>query len=109
MDLMGVSQESGNAPPLYMSAVQRILREMRHSQQETGVSFDYRVFKEKVICANLLPSQVEPLMQRLDTLESFMPQTQAGVRGLYVGRGQIPQVPGQPVQLGSSLVPKVRR
>ncbi|KAJ5239771.1 hypothetical protein N7468_004390 [Penicillium chermesinum] len=58
LDLMAVGQEKG-AMPLYMHTVQRILREMRLLQQETG-------------------SQLEPLKQRLDTLESFMPRQQVG-------------------------------
>jgi len=75
-DLMAVGQGHGPAP-LYVHTVQRILREMRISQQRTGSQFDYGEFKRRVLNADLLPGQLEPLKQRLDTLESFMPPQQA--------------------------------
>ncbi|OKL62235.1 hypothetical protein UA08_02344 [Talaromyces atroroseus] len=75
LDLMAVGQEKGTVP-LYMHTVQRILREMRLLQQETGSQFDYHSFKRQVLDADLLPSQLEPLKQRLETLESFMPRQQ---------------------------------
>ncbi|KAJ5895540.1 hypothetical protein N7495_007231 [Penicillium taxi] len=75
MDLMSVGQDGG-LMPLYMRTVQRVLREMRLVQQENGTIFDYSAFKNRVLSADLMPSQLEPLKQRLDTLESFMPSHQ---------------------------------
>ncbi|PYH98224.1 hypothetical protein BO71DRAFT_371757 [Aspergillus ellipticus CBS 707.79] len=75
MDLMVVGQDEGPIP-LYMHTVQRILREMRIAQQQAGSQFNYNEFKQKILGANLTPGQLEPLKQRLDTLESFMPQAQ---------------------------------
>ncbi|KAF7593728.1 hypothetical protein BBP40_010903 [Aspergillus hancockii] len=75
MDLMAVEQEEGPMP-LYMHTVKRILREMRIVQQKNQTPFDYQGFKGKILDAGLTPGQLEPLKQRLDTLESFMPQTQ---------------------------------
>ncbi|OJJ03035.1 hypothetical protein ASPVEDRAFT_29570 [Aspergillus versicolor CBS 583.65] len=75
-DLMAVGQGQGPAP-LYVHTVQRILREMRILQQSTGSRFDYRGFKRRVLDSDLLPGQLEPLKQRLDPLESFMPLQQA--------------------------------
>jgi hypothetical protein len=59
-----------------MHTVQRILREMRISQQASGLPFDYLEFKSRVLESGLTPGQLEPLKQRLDILESFMPETQ---------------------------------
>lgn len=78
MDLMAVGQGEGSIP-LYMHTVKRILREMRLLQQATSTGFDYPEFKRKVLDAGLTPGQLEPLKQRLDTLESFMPQSQVHV------------------------------
>ncbi|KAJ5291464.1 hypothetical protein N7478_000715 [Penicillium angulare] len=103
LDLMAVGQEKG-AVPLYMHTVQRILRELRLLQQETGCSFDYSAFKKRVLNADLLPSQLEPLKQRLETLESFMPRQQAtatmknkDLKGKSRAKGSIwtPEVPSQ--------------
>lgn len=80
LDLMAVGQEKGSIP-LYVHTIQRILREMRLLQQEEGSQFDYHMFKKKILAADLLPSQLEPLMQRLETLESFMPRQQVRVQG----------------------------
>jgi hypothetical protein len=76
LDLMAVGQDQGPVS-LYMHTVQRILREMRILQQNTGSQFDYWDFKEKILDSGLLLGQLEPLKQRLDTLESFMPPQQA--------------------------------
>jgi hypothetical protein len=76
LNLMAVGQDQGPVP-LYMHTVQRILREMRLLQQEHAFQFDYQEFKKRVLGSNLLPSQLEPLKQRLETLESFMPSQQA--------------------------------
>ncbi|KAJ5817144.1 hypothetical protein N7447_009377 [Penicillium robsamsonii] len=71
LDLMAVGQDSGPVP-LYMHTVQRILREMRVLQQKSGSQFDYKDFKKRILSSGLLPGQIAPLKQRLDTLESFM-------------------------------------
>ncbi|KAI3049462.1 hypothetical protein CBS147353_11678 [Aspergillus niger] len=70
-----VGQDDGPMP-LYMHTVKRILREMRMEQQATHTGFDYCTFKKKVLDSNLTPAQLEPLKQRLEMLESFMPQLQ---------------------------------
>jgi heterodisulfide reductase subunit C len=75
MDLMAVGKESG-AIPLYMHAVQRVLRDLREIQQSEGSQFDYAEFKRRILSSGLLPGQLEPLKQRLDALESFMPLEQ---------------------------------
>ncbi|KAJ5640042.1 uncharacterized protein N7484_007904, partial [Penicillium longicatenatum] len=71
MDLMAVGKESG-AIPLYMHAVQRVLRDLREIQQSEGSQFDYAEFKRRILSSGLLPGQLEPLKQRLDALESFL-------------------------------------
>jgi hypothetical protein len=76
LDLMAVGQDNGPLP-LYMHTVQRILREMRVEQQSCGTGFDYAMFKSRILDSGLTPGQLEPLKQRLDTLESFMPPQQA--------------------------------
>ncbi|EGE04190.1 hypothetical protein TEQG_03221 [Trichophyton equinum CBS 127.97] len=75
-DLMAVNQEDGQMP-LYMHTVKTILRDMRTQQQLTGAEFDYKGFKQRVMSSGLTLAQLGPLKQRLDTLESFMPQGQA--------------------------------
>ena len=83
MDLMAVA--SGN-PPLYIYVVQRILRELRLEQQESGGSFDYAKFKAALDHADLTEMQRVPLKQRLETLESFMvPQKASHVAHKKVG------------------------
>lgn len=86
LDLMAVGQGEGSVP-LYMHTVQRILRNMRLEQQETGLPFDYHLFKNRVMDADLLVSQLEPLKQRLDTLESFMPREQVPALGAFRKKG----------------------
>ncbi|XHG06018.1 hypothetical protein AWENTII_009229 [Aspergillus wentii] len=80
MDLMAVGQDDGPMP-LYMHTVQRVLREMRIVQQRTQTGFDYQEFKRRMRSSNLTPAQLEPLSQRLATLESFMSQPQGGLSG----------------------------
>lgn len=82
---MAVGQDDGPMP-LYMHTVKRILREMRIVQQETGAGFDYQGFKRRLMSSNLTPSQLEPLNQRLETLESFMPKSQTGKGGATNGK-----------------------
>ena len=76
LDLMAVGQNDGPVP-LYIHTVKRILRNMRIVQQESGGGFDYQHFKRLITSSGLTPAQLEPLNQRLDTLESFMPKTQS--------------------------------
>ncbi|KAH8166867.1 hypothetical protein CIB48_g1400 [Xylaria polymorpha] len=64
------------AQPLYAQVIQRILRDMRLSQQENPGTFQYREFRNKLALENLSPDQKRGLQQRLDTLESFMVPTQ---------------------------------
>jgi hypothetical protein len=75
LDLMAVSSENGPMP-LYLHAINRILRELRIEQQETSGSFNYVKFKKRVMASDMSPAQLGPLNQRLDTLESFMPAWQ---------------------------------
>ncbi|KFY83986.1 hypothetical protein V500_09690 [Pseudogymnoascus sp. VKM F-4518 (FW-2643)] len=77
LDLMAVSRGDGPMP-LYLHAVYRILREMRIEQQETGTGFSYSTFKDRIARTEMTPAQLSPLTQRLDTLESFMPNSQTG-------------------------------
>ncbi|KAJ0123690.1 hypothetical protein J7T55_012159 [Diaporthe amygdali] len=70
MDLMAVKK--GDTMPLYMHVVNRVLRDLRLRQQQTGESFDYRAFKALLAREDLTDSQRLPLTQRLETLESFM-------------------------------------
>lgn len=101
LDLMAVGQDKGPVP-LYMHTVQRILREMRLLQQENASQFDYQEFKKRILDSDLLSGQLEPLKQRLETLESFMPCQQAKPpSGLNKKKGKSQRA-------GSSWVPKVR-
>ncbi|KAJ5379601.1 hypothetical protein N7509_012720 [Penicillium cosmopolitanum] len=84
LDLMAVGQTNGPLP-LYMHTVQRILREMRIVQQNMGTRFDYAEFKMRVLDSELTSGQLEPLKQRLDALESFMPAQQAYKTGQKKG------------------------
>ncbi|KAH7127921.1 hypothetical protein B0J13DRAFT_598656 [Dactylonectria estremocensis] len=76
LDLMAVSSIQGNGMPLYMHVVTRILRDLRLLQQQTGAKFDYGAFKRHLENENLSEGQRVPLLQRLDTLESFMVKRQ---------------------------------
>ena len=67
---------SDEAVPLYVHTIYRILREMRVTQQNVGGKFNYGEFKSQIMDSGLSPSQLGPLNQRLDTLESFMPKSQ---------------------------------
>ncbi|KAI1098362.1 hypothetical protein F4804DRAFT_324981 [Jackrogersella minutella] len=66
--------------PLYMHVIQRILREMRITQQGTRSAFKYTEFIQKLKGEQLTPDQMRPLQQRLDTLESFMVPEQVDFR-----------------------------
>lgn len=96
LDLMAVGQDNGPVP-LYIHTVKRILREMRMSQQQSRTGFDYQEFKRRITLSGLNSSQLAPLSQRLDTLESFMPQTQTRYTNMKKKRPH-----------GSDWKPKVR-
>ncbi|RYP07738.1 hypothetical protein DL765_009030 [Monosporascus sp. GIB2] len=74
MDLMAV-KEGGNMP-LYLHVVSRILRELRLEQQNTNSTFKYAAFSSKIRVEPLTVAQRNPLIQRLETLESFMVKEQ---------------------------------
>ncbi|CZS94340.1 hypothetical protein WAI453_013074 [Rhynchosporium graminicola] len=74
LELMAV--KNGEPVPLYIHTIYRILREMRTVQQASGTQFNYREFKSQVMDSSLAPTQLVPLQQRLDALESFMPKIQ---------------------------------
>jgi hypothetical protein len=78
LDLMAVNTEDGRMP-LYLHAINRILRELRMEQQQTNGTFDYAEFKKKVMDSGMTLPQLAPLNQRLDTLESFMPKSQTEI------------------------------
>lgn len=75
LDLMGAN---GGDMPLYLHVVNRVLREMRIEQQRDGYPFSYTTFKKRMEEESLTPAQLAPFIQRLDTLESFMPKQQTG-------------------------------
>ncbi|RFU76843.1 p-loop containing nucleoside triphosphate hydrolase [Trichoderma arundinaceum] len=75
MDLMAVSSVQGGMP-LYLHVVQRILRDLRIEQQTAQTTFNYREFKKRLMDEPLTPAQLQPLQQRLETLESFMVKEQ---------------------------------
>lgn len=87
LDLMAVSHDDGPMP-LYLHAIYRILREMRIEQQENRTSFSYANFKRRVAETAMTPAQLSPLNQRLETLESFMPQTQVQITGAMKIKGK---------------------
>lgn len=74
VDLMAVKE--GENMPLYLHVVNRILRDLRLEQQKTRSSFQYAAFKRMIEDEELTPGQRAPLLQRLDTLESFMVEEQ---------------------------------
>lgn len=76
LDLMAVGSVQGDGLPLYIYTIIRILREMRVTQQVSGGSFDYRLFKQKMDSLQLVKGQNGPLDQRIDILESFMDKGQ---------------------------------
>ncbi|XP_044717405.1 P-loop containing nucleoside triphosphate hydrolase [Hirsutella rhossiliensis] len=76
LDLMAVSSVQGGGMPLYLHVVTRILRDLRILQQKAGGNFNYTAFRRELELQDLAPGQMGPLQQRLDTLESFMPQQQ---------------------------------
>ena len=78
LELMAANE--GDEPmPLYMHTVLRTLRDLLIEQQKSKTGFNYRAFRSRLLNANLTTAQIEPLKQRLSTLESFMPKYQVGV------------------------------
>lgn len=77
VDLMAVKE--GGSMPLYLHVVNRILRDLRLAQQKTGSPFQYAAFKQMIEDEPLTIAQRAPLIQRLDTLQSFMVKEQ--IRG----------------------------
>ncbi|KAK2022203.1 hypothetical protein LX32DRAFT_698831 [Colletotrichum zoysiae] len=69
LDLMAAGE---GGMPLYLHVVNRILREMRLEQQNSGQDFSYSSFKKRLDQEDLTAAQRGPLSQRLDTLESFL-------------------------------------
>ncbi|KAI0391081.1 hypothetical protein F5Y17DRAFT_441937 [Xylariaceae sp. FL0594] len=65
--------------PLYAQVIQRILRDMRLAQQQQqgrGAQFHYLTFKNALAAEQLMTEQSKALRQRLDTLQSFLVQSQ---------------------------------
>ncbi|KAK4222555.1 hypothetical protein QBC38DRAFT_512883 [Podospora fimiseda] len=89
LDLMAVS--SGGSLPLYIHVAQRILRDLRIAQQYTNKGFSYTAFKKQLALENLTEMQLAPLKQRLDTLESFMVESQAKEYDMFNGRQKTPK------------------
>lgn len=75
MDLMAVRE--GGSMPLYLHVVARVLRDLRIQQQMTGSAFKYAAFRQMIELEQLTGAQRGPLIQRLDTLQSFMVKEQA--------------------------------
>lgn len=75
MDLMAVKE--GESMPLYLHVVNRILRDLRLEQQRTGSRFNYAAFRRMIEEEPLTMAQRNPLIQRMDTLQSFMVKEQA--------------------------------
>jgi len=81
LDLMAVT--TGGTLPLYLHVAQRILRDLRVSQQKTDTGFNYSAFKRMLASENLTEMQLAPLKQRLETLESFMVESQAKAYNMF--------------------------
>jgi hypothetical protein len=73
--------------PLYLHTITRILRDMRLVQQQSNALFNYRDFKRRVGECDMTREQLMPLNQRLDTLESFMPQSQISASSFAQPKG----------------------
>ncbi|KAG5975974.1 hypothetical protein E4U55_007517 [Claviceps digitariae] len=99
LDLMAVSSIQGGGMPLYFHVLTRILKDMRIEQQKTGGHFNYRAFKQALTNEKFSKDQNGPLMQRLETLESFLAQEQVGFRYGAAGKDTATQWEGKPGQL----------
>lgn len=95
---MAISSVQGGMP-LYMHVVQRILKDLRIEQQEKETTFNYRDFKQRLLDAALTPAQLQPLQQRLETLESFMVKEQV----VHISKKKAIQSQGK----GNNWEPKV--
>jgi len=103
LDLMAVT--SGGMP-LYLHVVNRILRELRVSQQRAGGRFSYSAFKRMLQAEQLTDMQLAPLKQRLDTLESFMVEDQAKAFDMFSPqRGGTPKKKQTAIQAGTNWTP----
>ncbi|OAA52365.1 hypothetical protein BBO_00206 [Beauveria brongniartii RCEF 3172] len=93
LDLMAMGSVAGDAWPLYMHTVTRILRNMRLEQQALGEDgFSYGDFKRRLTDEGLVGTQLGPLQQRLDALESFMVPDHATQTRLRSGTGKKTQI-----------------
>ncbi|AEO64963.1 uncharacterized protein THITE_2111371 [Thermothielavioides terrestris NRRL 8126] len=81
LDLMAVT--TGGNLPLYLHVAQRILRDLRVTQQRTNTGFSYTAFKRSLAGEDLSEMQLAPLKQRLETLESFMVEDQAKAYNMF--------------------------
>ena len=75
LHLMGASIDN-DSMPLYLHVVIRILRDLKMKLQQSNGGFDYAKFKLALRNQKFNQGQEVPLRQRLDVLESFMPQSQ---------------------------------
>ncbi|OAQ95714.1 hypothetical protein LLEC1_04041, partial [Akanthomyces lecanii] len=96
LDLMAMGSAAGDAWPLYMHTVTRILRDMRLEQQKRRKEegFNYGDFKRRLTGQALVGGQLGPLQQRLDALESFMvpiDATQTRLQGWDGKHGRFPK------------------
>jgi len=107
LDLMAVTSGS---MPLYLHVINRILRDLRISQQLTGAGFDYTKFKRMVSAETLTKDQLAPLKQRLDTLESFMVEDQAKAFDIWASErmGSPPKKAKKAKAKGTNWTPEVR-
>ncbi|KAI0880029.1 uncharacterized protein GGS22DRAFT_182660 [Annulohypoxylon maeteangense] len=89
LELMAFSE--GGRQPLYLHVIQRILRDMRVAQQQTKSGFKYSDFIKELQKENLLTDQIRPLLQRLNTLESFMVPEEIGTGAQIISQKPKPQ------------------
>lgn len=87
--------------PLYLHAVNRILRDLRLEQQRNGSAFQYAAFKSIIENEPLTMGQQGPLNQRLETLQSFMVKEE--VRSSYAPSRAANTAPGN---TGNSWTPQ---
>lgn len=109
--LMALDAEQGDGWPLYIHTVLRILRIMRAEQQfQSQTHFDYSDFKRRLGDEGLVGSQLGPLQQRLDTLESFMPRDQVNVNPWSNKKSKKKHLSeGQPSPTRDMWTPRVRK
>ncbi|TGO45426.1 hypothetical protein BOTNAR_0670g00010 [Botryotinia narcissicola] len=78
LSLMAV--KTSEEMPLYLQTITRVLRVLRLAHQINGKPFHYGEFKKHLEDLRLTTGQEGPLIQRLDTLESFMPIEQRSAK-----------------------------